>query len=58
LLGTGTGQGSRMREKLEELQEEVRDERTRARLDGSAVRVVIWRMLDEVLSQVLDSNVC
>ena len=58
MLGTGTGQGSRMREKLEELQEEVRDERTRARLDGSAVRVVIWRMLDEVLSQVLDSNVC
>jgi hypothetical protein len=47
-----------MREILEELQNDVRDERTRARLDGSAVRIVIWRMLDEVLTQVLDSGVC
>jgi len=47
-----------MRERLDAMLKEVREERDMARLQGSALRVVVWRQLEEALVLVLETDLC
>jgi len=47
-----------MRERLEELLEDVRDEKTRAKLSGCCLLLFALHMLEQDIVLVLESEVC
>ena len=46
-----------MRERLEELREDVQLERKAARLRGNAAAILVFRVLEDAISLALDSEV-